>query len=461
MNILLIQPPSSEPLLDQVYLFEPLALEYLAAGLQHNGHTVEILDARLDPDVECALQRFRPQLVGLTGYTCHLNILKQLALRCKKYDPAPTLVVGGHHATVAPEDFNLPQFDAVVIGEGTTTLCELVTALEQGDDFKDIVGIAIPRTDGLVFTPSRPWPELDSLPLPARELTAGHRHHYASEWLKPLASVRTSLGCVARCNFCALWALTGGRYLRRAVENVIAELREIKEENVFFCDDESMCDVRRMEQLADAIRSSGIMKHYFLYARVDTIVAYPELFRKWRDIGLLQVFVGMEDFSDARLAALAKGTTVAQQEQAVRILNGLGVMMYASFMIDPAYKRSDFRALIAYVRRLKLKYATFTVLTPLPGTELYARRKNELISTRPEHFDMLHTLLPTCLTLPEFYAEYARVLQHAIPLRVAFRNVLRFGWRHLGLRLRLLNTFLKRIRNAWQDYEDYDWQRHA
>ena len=103
--------------------------EYLAASLQHNGHTVEILDARLDPDVEGALQRLCPQLVGLTGYTCHLNILKQLALRCKAYDPTLTLVVGDHHATVAPEDFNLPQFNAVVIGEGTSTLCELVAAL--------------------------------------------------------------------------------------------------------------------------------------------------------------------------------------------------------------------------------------------------------------------------------------------------------------------------------------------
>lgn len=454
MNILLIQPPSSNPLLDQVYLFEPLALEYLAAGLLGDGHSVEILDARLDSDLDGALHRLRPRLVGLTGYTCHLNILQNLATRCKTFDPTLTVVVGGHHATVAPQDFNLPVFDAVAIGEGTTTLCELVRALEAGESFAAVDGLALPGDAGQHLTPARPWPELDSLPFPARELTARHRGRYASEWLKPLASLRTSLGCTARCNFCALWSLTGGRYLRRSVEQVVAELRTITEENVFFCDDESMCDARRMDQLADAIAAAGIRKRYFLYARVDTIVAHPELFRKWRDIGLLQVFVGMEDFADARLAALAKGTSVAQQEQAVRILNDLGVMMYASFMIDPDYSREDFRTLTAYVRQLKLKYATFSVLTPLPGTELFARRRNELISTRPEHFDMLHTLLPTRLPLPEFYAEYARVLQRAIPLRVALRNVLRFGWRHLGLRLRLLNTFLTRLRASWREYSE-------
>ena len=37
MNILLIQPPSCSPLADKVYLHEPLALEYLGAGLKQDG----------------------------------------------------------------------------------------------------------------------------------------------------------------------------------------------------------------------------------------------------------------------------------------------------------------------------------------------------------------------------------------------------------------------------------------
>lgn len=69
MKIVLIQPQSSNPLMDQVYLFEPLALEYLGAGLKLDGHSVEIIDARLEPDIEDACRRFQPNLVGLTGFT--------------------------------------------------------------------------------------------------------------------------------------------------------------------------------------------------------------------------------------------------------------------------------------------------------------------------------------------------------------------------------------------------------
>ena len=40
MRILLIQPYSSSELMDRVYLFEPLALEYLGAGARQDGHDV-------------------------------------------------------------------------------------------------------------------------------------------------------------------------------------------------------------------------------------------------------------------------------------------------------------------------------------------------------------------------------------------------------------------------------------
>jgi radical SAM superfamily enzyme YgiQ (UPF0313 family) len=452
MRVLLIQPPSSNPLMDQVYLFEPLALEYLGAGLKLDGHAVEIIDARLEPDVEEACRRFQPDLVGLTGFTSHLNIIKDLATRLKKLFPELLVVVGGHHATVRPEDFNAPDIDVVVIGEGVFTLGEIIRAVEQGSGLREIKGLAIPCPDGMLYTAPRPYTDLNALPFPDRTLTARHRQNYFSEWFMPLASIRTSLGCTARCNFCALWGITGGRYLRRDPAAVLEELKTIAEPNIFFCDDESMCDVKRMETLADLIRDAGLKKNYFLYGRVDTIVNNPGLLAKWAKIGLSQVFVGMEDFSEARLVAMKKGVTSAQQVEAARILDDLGIMMYASFMVDPAYSREDFSALIAFVRRLKLKYATFTVMTPLPGTELHAAREQEILSRKPELYDMLHALLPTTLPLEEFYQQLADLYTKAVPLHRALPAIFRFGPRGLILRVRLLGRLLARIRGGYLDY---------
>lgn len=452
MKILLIQPQSSNLLMDQVFLFEPLALEYLGAGLKLDGHTVEIIDARLEPDPEEACRRFQPDLVGLTGFTSHLNIIKEIGKRLKTIFPELLVVVGGHHATVRPEDFNVPVIDVVVIGEGVFTLREIVRAVDQESGFKEIKGLAIPSPEGMLYTEPRPYTDLNELPFPDRTLTARYRNNYFSEWFKPLASIRTSLGCTARCNFCALWGITGGKYLRRDPAAVLEELKTIAEPNIFFCDDESMCDVKRMDRLADMILEAGIKKNYFLYGRVDTIVNHPELLAKWAKIGLSQVFVGMEDFSEARLVAMNKGVTTAQQVQAAKILDDLGIMMYASFMVDPAYRREDFRSLIAYVRRLKLKYATFTVMTPLPGTELNSVRKHEILSNKPELYDMLHALLPTALPLEEFYRELAGLYTKAVPLYRVLPALLRFGLHGMVLRIKMFGRLLEKIRSGYLDY---------
>lgn len=455
LNILLIQPPSSDELNDRIFMFEPLALEYLGAGLQLDGHRVDIVDARITPDIEAACARLQPQVVGITGYTSQLNIIKNLATRLKARYPDLLIVVGGHHATVSPEDFNIPAIDLVVIGEGVFALREIAAMLSEAGaaaDYLRIAGVARPDPAGLRLGPPRRYTPLDDLPLPDRSLTRAHRQHYFSEWFKPLASVRTSLGCTARCNFCSLWSITGGKYLRRAPEAVVEELKSVAEPNVFFCDDESMCDVKRMDRLADLIATAGLRKNYFLYGRVDTIVKHPELFAKWARVGLAQVFVGMEDYSDSRLAAMHKGIESAQQVEAARILDELGIMMYASYMVDPAFTRDDFRQLRDYVRRLKHKYATFTILTPLPGTELHRQRENELLSRKPELYDMLHALLPTTLPLAEFYEQYARLWTQAIPFHRLLPTLFRFGPRGILLRMRLFGTFLRRIRRAHLDY---------
>ncbi len=453
MKVLLVQPPSVDPLTDKIFLFEPLAMEYLGSGLKQDGHEVQLIDARIDPNYESTYRRFQPDVVGLTGFTSHVNIIKTIASRMKSMNSKILIVVGGHHATVQPKDFNDPNIDVVVIGEGVFTLREILRTWEMGGEFSTIRGVAIPSTGGMMtFSAPRPYTNLNELPFPDRSLTAAYRKHYFSEWFKPLASVRTSLGCTGRCNFCALWKITGGKYLRRDPEKVVEELLTVAESNVFFCDDESMCDVKRMDKLADLISAAGIHKKYFLYGRVDTIVNHPELFAKWAKIGLSQVFVGMEDFSDKRLKAMNKGITTEQQAQAVRTLDRLGIMMYASYMVDPTYTREDFTSLMAYVRKMKHKYASFTVLTPLPGTELYNTREPELLSRKPELYDMLHALFPTTLPMQEFYKELATLWTKAVPLYRVLPSLFRFGPHGMLVRIRLFSKVLAKCKLLHLDY---------
>jgi hypothetical protein len=58
----------------------------------------------------------------------------------------PRVVVGGHHATVRPADFNSPAIDAVVIGEGVFTMRELLAQRQVDRPLDSIPGLALPGT---------------------------------------------------------------------------------------------------------------------------------------------------------------------------------------------------------------------------------------------------------------------------------------------------------------------------
>jgi radical SAM superfamily enzyme YgiQ (UPF0313 family) len=453
MKILLVQPAKALLTIggEDVFLYEPLALEYVAAGVAAD-HEVQILDMRLGGNLQDTLERYRPDIVGITAYTVHVNVVRKLCHQIKTWNSQVLTVVGGHHATLMPEDFRSPFIDLVVIGEGVLPFREIVEHFETGKDFHGIAGIAFPTGHGMARTEPRPMPELDALPFPDRTPTAACRPHYYSEWMKPLASMRTSKGCPYRCSFCALWKLTGGRYLRRKPEKIVEELATIGEPFVFFADDESLVDAPRMRTLAELIRDAGIKKRYFLYGRSDTIARNPGLLALWRSIGLERVFVGFEFFREEDLTFIHKGSTATDNEAAARILTDLGIEVYASFIVRPDFMKEDFAAFGPYCRKLGLRFASFAVLTPLPGTDLYEEVRDQLITRNYDFFDFIHTLLPTALPLEQFYEEYYGLYQRAIPLHKQLSLLAKLPLKEIPSALARSRRVLKRLRSAYLDY---------
>jgi radical SAM superfamily enzyme YgiQ (UPF0313 family) len=421
-KVLLIYPPDSPKTLSNgaINRMEPLALEYVAACFP--ASEVSIRDLRIEPDLIKHLKEIKPALVGITGYTCHANTMLLLASEIKKYDPAIIVMAGGIHASIRPQDFDVPEIDYVVIGEGTSVISEWL--LNKGDP-QGIAGLAYRWHGQLIYNPPRVYPELGTLPMPRRDLVNKYRKKYILDGSSDFSVVRTSLGCPFRCTFCCLWGLTGGRYLKRPIEDVIADLKAIPQKMIFFADDESMIDDLRMMELAQRIKEEKIVKKYYLYARADTITNHPELFRAWKDIGLKTVVVGYEAASNERLQYLNKQTTIEAQAKATVILNEIDVKIDAQFILDPEFTKNDFITLKNYIRQKKIWRAGFCVLTPVPGTELYNQRKGELITNDWDYFDGYYALFPTKLPLEEFYNMYSWLESEATPYRQKIADLLR------------------------------------
>jgi radical SAM superfamily enzyme YgiQ (UPF0313 family) len=410
MRVLLIQPNEGSCTIgfSKVALTEPLALEILAASLP--DHEVKILDMRINPDLEGMLVSFRPGLVGVTGYTAHVPQMIAVCNKVKEFDRRITTVVGGYHATLCPEDFDLEAVDVIVIGEGEITFPELVMAIERGKDLGEVKGIIYRRDGHQVATPLRDFlADLDNSPFPARHLTEDYHEHYHFQFWTSPSPVETARGCPYRCKFCSVWVFHRRRCRFKSPERVLEDLKRVVSKFVYFVDDNFLQNIPRAERIYELIKSAGLKLKFWMQARSDSIVRRPDIIEKWAEIGLSIVLIGFEKFRQDELTDLRKRSSIRTNEEAAKILHANGVDIWGAFIVDPSWRRPDFDALIDYVRRLKISFPQFTVLTPLPGTAFFREKLNELTTRNYELFDFLHSVLPTKLPLREFYENMARL----------------------------------------------------
>jgi len=396
-------------------LAEPLALEYLAAGAIADGHEVRVLDLRLHPDqLDHVLASFCPEVAAVTAYSLHVPRSLEICLRVKSLIRDCRTVVGGHHATLLPEDFFVPQVDFVVRGEGVQVLRGLLRSLES-NSLPRTIGGGSPRARGVVFDELHNTESTIGFEqLPDRTLVAEDRPRYFIDWMKPIALVRTAVGCPFRCTFCSLWRITSGAYRTHEIATVLEDLRAVPERDVFLVDDEPFINVPRMTNLAREIQAAGIKKRYFAYCRIDTFLRNTQVITNWREIGLERLFFGLEAIDDRELVKYKKGVSVCDIEQALRLARALGIRVFASFIVGTWWERRDFDKLIRFIYHHDVEYPAFTVWTPLPGTQSLDDMFNAVDRApngRPDwgRFDLQTPVVKTRLPYREFMGQFGRL----------------------------------------------------
>lgn len=408
MRILLVQPGLPEGVgFRLVASPEPLHLEMIAATVPE--HDVRILDMRLDSDLETTLRDFQPDMVAATALTPEVSPAQDILDRAKAFSPDIFTVAGGHHATLLPQDFSLPQVNAIALGEGETVFPRLVQAVAGRRSLDDVPGIVWRNRDGAFIRNERLNERIDlgSLPMPRRDLTQAYRNEYFFLFDRPDTSVATSRGCPFRCAFCSVHEFYHGSINQMPPERVLAEVAAVATEHITFVDDNFLMNYRRETAIANRIKAEGIRKRYSMECRADSIVRHPDLVTKWVDIGLYAVLLGLEGGSDEMLKGVNKSCSIDTNNRAIRILQDHGVIIWGAFIVDPDWTTDDFKRLHDYVREKRITHTQFTILTPLPGTQLYRERRQDLLTDDYSCFDTLHAVVPTRLPREEFYRNFA------------------------------------------------------
>lgn len=439
LRILLVKPHpylTVAKRLNEFLHLEPLELEIVAGGIPAED-SVSIYDMTLGKKpmevFHKRLDEIKPDIVGFTGYSNQSARVKELAQLVKKKYPSTIVVVGGIHAIIAPADYAVDDIDIIVRGEGGTTFREIIRRLKAGETpYFGYVSLSRLDKDFQEKAAAKPptYPQVEEIPLPRRDLV--ERSRYFAVWTSApdgkldtifprMASVRTSYGCKFNCAFCVVHHIMGRKYLERNPEDVVNEIANIQEEHIYFVDDETFLNEKRMTKVAQLLIERGIKKKFVSWARADTIVRHPDMFRLWKKAGLEMVYVGLEAMDETRLKNYKKLTSVETNKKAVSTLQEIGLTLHASLMVDPSFSVEDFRSVEKTIMDIGPAEVSFTVFSPSPGTELWHKHKEEFICDPYLFYDCMHTLLPTKLDIRRFYAHFARLYRLAWstnPLRV-------------------------------------------
>lgn len=361
-------------------LFPPLGLATLAAYL--------------DPDVEISLQDEhveklelddQPDLVVIQVYITNAYRAYRIADRYRAR--GAYVALGGLHVTSLPEEA-APHADTILLGPGEHTFPQFL------QDFAS--GIPQRRYESPVRT-------LEGLPPIRRDLIK------RSRYLVP-NSIVVSRGCPHHCTFCYKDAFfAGGRgFYTQLVDDALAEIARLPGRHLYFLDDHLLGNPRFARDLFHGMKGMG--RVFQGAATVDSILR-DNLIEDAASAGLRSLFVGFETLSSDGLAGAGKRQNLGRDYREVtRRLDSLGIMINGSFVFGlDGDDRDVFARTVDWAVQAGITTATFHILTPYPGTALFAEMAaHDRIETRNwDRYDTRHVVYrPSGLAAAELKAGY-------------------------------------------------------
>ncbi len=380
--------------------YPPLATLQVATLLRHAGHQVALFDAMLAEGVEEyeeQLRALRPQVVLL--YEDTFNFLSKMCLSrmreaaCRMIAAGRAagarVIVSGPDVTDAPEPYLRSGAEVALIGEGLSSLLELLPRLEKPSATQEEVISGLSGVTALIDNRVARINGAKVLPTAAIQSDMGawdlvDMERYRAVWRQAQGhfslNMAASRGCSFRCTWCAkpIW---GNQYLQRTATSVAAEMlylkRAFQPDHIWFADDIFGFRTDWVTEFAQEVAAGGGGIPFTIQTRADLIS--ERMAAALAAAGCKEAWLGAESGSQRVLDAMNKGTTVADILTARQRLKAAGIRV--GFFIQLGYLDEQLADIIA--TRDLLTHAQpddvgVSVSYPLPGTKFYELVKEQL-----------------------------------------------------------------------------------
>jgi len=314
MNVLLMSMPDSFEHMPPVAVRMPNGALASLAGNVDPQHRVAIADlilvqSTVRATVERLVRDIEPDVVALSVMTFQRTTALKIARLVKTLRPSAHIVVGGYDPSLAADAYTCcPDIDFIVRGEGEHTLCELTRALDGGGCFEPIDGLSYRTAKGFAHNRDRGVLTLASNPLRLPNRDARVLGGYTLLGRR-VDVVETSRGCTFDCSFCSIIEMRGRNFHPYPIERVLADIADARThgaEAIFLVDDNITLDVKRFEQLCNAIVDAGFEDtDYVVQAMTAPLAQHGErLAPIMKRAGFRYVFLGIENILEDDLQFL-------------------------------------------------------------------------------------------------------------------------------------------------------------
>lgn len=369
MKIVLIQPKT-----EGYDNFPPLGLGYLATVAVNNGHQVLIVDLEVenysDEQLVKTVNDFEPILVGITSTIRSKNE----ALRLADLFPNHKVVFGGPQATLEPVAYLADKSNHFVMkGECEIALLKLIDYFAGKLSIDQVTNLVYLKEGQLQVNAPEPMiTDLNTLPIVDRKLF-NLKLYRSKLYRRKATNMLTSRGCPFRCSFC--FHDFHGKFFREITcENMIKEIQYLK--NDFGCegfvifDDNFTVDKKRLKDFCTYLIDNKMNIVWRCLSRVN--VVDEEILTLMKKAGCKEIAFGIESSSPVTLERVNKRITPEQSKKAMDLCRKIGIASKAYMMIGfPWETKEMIKDTVDFTCKIMPYLAQFSVLTPLPDTDIY------------------------------------------------------------------------------------------
>jgi len=365
-------------------------------------------------DIKEHIGQSQPDVVAVGAITATIyDAIKVLNL-AKEVNPEILTILGNVHPTFCWKEIlqeNQDVVDYIIRGEGEQSIVALLNGITNGKNLTEIQGIAFWKDGEAVVTPERPFVEdLDSLPT-AWNLIEWRDYTYRTKPGSTLAVVSSSRGCKQNCSFCSQRLFWKGHWRARSPENFVAELENLNKEfgvDVAMISDEiPTFDRGRWERILDLLIKRHLDLELLMETRVDDILRDEDILDKYRQAGVVHIYVGVEATSQDTLDQFKKGIKIEESRKAIQLINEADIVSETSFVLGmPHDTIKSIKKTVELAKYYDPDMAFFLAITPWPYAEIYQELKPYIEVFDYRKYNLVQPVVkPVNMTLEELNRE--------------------------------------------------------